>query len=111
MITRVWHGWTTEENAQIYEELLLNEILPGIAAKQVAGYRGVRVLRRPLAGDEVEFVTLLDFDALQSIKDFVGEDYEQAYVPESARRVLKRFDERAAHFEAVEVLATTGREV
>jgi hypothetical protein len=28
MITRVWHGWTSADNA--YEELLRTKILPGI---------------------------------------------------------------------------------
>lgn len=103
MITRVWHGWTTAENAASYEALLRQEILPGIAAKGVAGYRGARLLKRSLASDEVEFVTLLEFESLQAVRDFAGEDYERAYVPPKARRVLLRFDERAAHFEGVDV--------
>ena len=40
MITRIWHGWTTPENADTYEELLRTEILPDIAQKGIPGYRG-----------------------------------------------------------------------
>ena len=54
MIARLWHGWTTPENADIYENLLKTEIFPGIAAKGVAGYRGIRLLRRA-QDEEVEF--------------------------------------------------------
>ena len=98
MIIRVWHGWTTPENADIYENLLKTEIFPGIAAKNVPGYRGIELLRRDVAG-EVEFITQMRFDSLQSVKDFQGEDYETAYVPEKARAVLKRFDQRSQHYE------------
>ena len=38
MIARIWHGWTTPANADVYETLLKTEIFPGIAAKNIAGY-------------------------------------------------------------------------
>ena len=98
MITRIWHGWTLPENADTYEDLLRTEILPGIAQKQIPGYRGVHLLRRELA-DEVEFVTMMWFDSIDSVREFMGEDYEVAYVPESARKVLARFDERSQHYD------------
>lgn len=98
MITRLWHGWTTLENADIYENLLKTEIFPGIAATGVAGYRGIRLLRR--AHDaEIEFITLMEFDSWEAVKQFAGEDYERAYVPPKAREVLARFDERSRHYE------------
>lgn len=98
MIARVWHGWTTPENADAYEELLRSEVFPGIEAKRVGGYRGIRLLRRPV-GDEIEFVTLMLFDSLADVKAFAGEDWEAAYVPPRAREVLARFDERSTHYE------------
>jgi hypothetical protein len=39
------------------------------------------------------------FDSLDSIREFAGEDYEVAVVPEKARAVLSRFDERSQHYE------------
>lgn len=101
MIVRMWHGWTTPENADAYERLLREQIFPGIAAKGVAGYRGIRLLRRS-AGDEVEFVTLMEFDALDAVREFAGADHEAAYVPASARAVLKRFDARSSHYDVRE---------
>ncbi len=98
MIARIWHGWTRPESAEAYETLLRTEIFPGIAAKAVAGYRGIELLRRP-AGDEVEFVTIMWFDSLSAVKAFAGEDHETAYVPEKARAVLARFDARSQHYE------------
>ena len=98
MIARIWHGWTRPENADAYETLLKTEIFPGIGAKNVKGYRGIELLRRPL-GDEVEFVTVMWFDSLEAVKAFAGEDHETAYVPAKARAVLARFDERSQHYE------------
>lgn len=101
MIERVWRGWTTAEDAPAYEELLRTEILPDIRARGVEGYRGVRLLRRELES-EVEFCTIMTFDDIESVRAFAGSDYETAYVPESARRVLKRFDAAAKHYEVRE---------
>jgi heme-degrading monooxygenase HmoA len=98
MIGRIWHGWTAHENADVYEDLLRTEVFPGIAAKNVPGYRSIQLFRRPLE-DEVEFITIMWFDSWDSIKQFAGEDYEKAYVPPKAREVLSRFDERSQHYE------------
>ena len=48
MIARVWHGWTTPENADIYENLLKTAIFPGIFAKNVAGFDRLELFRRDL---------------------------------------------------------------
>ena len=98
MIARLWHGWTSPENADAYELLLETEIFPGISAKGVQGYRGIELLRRPV-GAEVEFVTMMWFDSWDAVKAFAGEDYEAAYVPAKAREVLARFDARSQHYE------------
>lgn len=100
-IKRVWHGWTTPGNANKYQELLHNEIFPGIEAKNIPGYQGIELFRRDL-GDEVEFVTIMTFDSLQDVIDFQGEDYSRCYVPDAAQRVLKRWDQVSAHYETIE---------
>jgi heme-degrading monooxygenase HmoA len=104
MVARLWHGWTTAANADAYERLLREEIFPGIAAKGVAGYRGIQLLRRPLDADEVEFATIMWFDSLEAVRQFAGDDYERAHVPDKARAVLSRFDERSLHYEVRERL-------
>lgn len=99
MIARIWHGWTTGDNAEAYESLLRSEVIPGITAKGVRGYRRFKLLRRRLDSGEVEFTTIMWFDSLEAVKEFAGEDYERAYVPEKARRVLARSDDVSQHFE------------
>ncbi|MDA8708275.1 hypothetical protein N9M10_02775 [Hellea sp.] len=100
MIKRVWHGWTTIENADAYQTILFNEVIPIIDAKNVSGYRGIEVMRR-LLEDEVEFVTIMSFDSLQNVIEFQGEDYARAHVPDVAQKVLKRWDQTAAHYDIV----------
>lgn len=44
----------------------------------------------------------MQFDSLEAVKKFVGEDYEKSYVPDKARNVLSRHDERSQHYEIKE---------
>lgn len=97
-IKRIWHGWTTPENADRYENLLCNEVIPGIEAKNIQGYRGIEVLRRE-GREEVEFVTIMAFESLQDVIGLQGEDYQRCYVPDAAQKVLKRWNQTADHFE------------
>jgi len=101
MITRIWHGWTTPQNADAYERLLRDEIFQGIAARRIEGFRGIDLLRR-VQTDEIEFVTVMWFDSLAAVRDFAGADYEVAVVPPAARALLRRFDARSAHYETVD---------
>ena len=98
MISRLWHGWTTRENADAYEALLRHEIFLGIRSRRLDGFRGIHLLRRD-AGPEVEFVTIMWFDSLDAVRSFAGEDYEVAVVPPKARALLARFDPRSQHYE------------
>jgi heme-degrading monooxygenase HmoA len=98
MICRIWHGWTSPEDADSYERLLRSEIFHGIADRDIPGYQGIELLRRP-GSDAVEFMTLMWFDSLDAVRAFAGPDYEVAVVPASARALLKRFDQRSAHYE------------
>ena len=100
MVTRIWHGWTTDDNAAAYQSLLETEILPGIASRNINGYRGAHLLRRDLDG-EVEFVTILWFESLEAVRDFAGENYDVAVVTPKARALLLRVDERSSHYQTV----------
>ena len=98
MIIRIWHGWTSPDNADTYEALLKEEIFVGIENRRIPGFHGIQLLRRD-AGAEVEFVTIMRFDSLAAVREFAGEDYEVAVVPPKARAVLARFDDRSQHYE------------
>jgi heme-degrading monooxygenase HmoA len=96
MIARIWHGYTTDADAEAYAASLKAEILPGIM--KVAGYRGSYLLRRR-CGKEIEFITVMLWDSFEALREFTGPDYEQAIVPMERRKLLSHYDERSAHYE------------
>jgi antibiotic biosynthesis monooxygenase (ABM) superfamily enzyme len=98
MIIRIWHGWTTAANTDVYENMLKEEIFVGIGERKIPGYHGIQLLRRPV-GKEVEFITIMKFDNLDAVREFAGKDYEACVVPPKARAVLARFDQRSQHYE------------
>ncbi len=71
MIARHWRGWTEVQNADVYEGLLKNHVLPKM--RGIEGYRGVYVLRRG-GVDEVEFVVMNLFVSLEAVKRVAGPD-------------------------------------
>jgi hypothetical protein len=97
-IIRTWRGWTTIEDAPLYEDMLINEVFPAVKKKGVEGLEKVSISTQEKK-DEVEFFLVLQFDCLDSVKAFAGEEYEIAYIPENAQRVLLRYDLRAKHYE------------
>jgi antibiotic biosynthesis monooxygenase (ABM) superfamily enzyme len=101
MICRIWRGWSTPENAAAYEAVVRGEVIPEIEARQIPGFLSIDLMRRQVA-EGVEFATIMWFDDIESAKAFAGEDHEAAHVPERARAVLSRFDERSAHYEVVD---------
>jgi len=98
MIMRVWHGYTSPENADAYEHLLKGEILPGI--HRVRGYGGAWLLRRNKA-TEAEFIAITAWESWEAIEEFAGQGHTGAVVPDKARELLSRFDEHSTHYDAV----------
>ena len=96
MITRMWRGWTSSDQADHYEQHYRSEVVATL--RQVPGFRGARLLRRTI-GEETEFLSLTLFDDLNAIRSFAGSDYESAVVAGEARSMLIRFDERVCHYE------------
>jgi hypothetical protein len=101
MICRLWRGWTTPEDAAAYERVVRMEVIPAIEARKIPGFRHVDLMKRDLGG-EIEFQTLMWFDSVDAIRNFMGEDYTVSHVPMEARAVLNSFDDRAAHSEVID---------
>jgi len=100
VIARVWHGYTKPEHADAYEAMLKPELLPGLS--KVKGFLGSYLLRRDLGG-EIEFITVILWDSLDSIRAVAGPDYETAVIPEERRKHLARWDDKGAHYEVASV--------
>jgi hypothetical protein len=104
MILRVWHGWASPENADEFEQVLREEIVPGIAAKTIPGYYGLDLLRKD-DGELVQFTTQMWFASIEAVKAFAGDDYEKAVIHPDGGRLLKEYDQTSAHHEVRSLLA------
>lgn len=98
MVARIWHAYTSFENAPVFETMLKSEIFPGIREKGIKGFNNFQLLTRRL-GKEVEFITIMWFDTMESIKGFAGDDFEKAVVYPAAKPFLLRYDERSQHYD------------
>ena len=98
MIARIWHGWAPSERADDYQRHYESGVADSLLA--VRGFRGAQLLRRE-EGAEVVFTSITWFTDLNAVRDFAGDDYEQAVVEDAAQRALNRWDERVAHHEVV----------
>jgi hypothetical protein len=107
MIVRIWRGWTTPSNADRYERVLTQQVIPAIAERGIPGVAGPAVLRREVNG-EVEFTTVMTFEDGAGIQAFGGAD-GAAVVPEPARAVLTRLDEYSIHGNLISGLLTVER--
>ena len=96
VITRIWHGITKAEHADVYLQYLEQSGIPGY--KQTEGNLSVEVWRS-IDGDVCHFCTVTKWTSIEAIKKFAGEDHEKArYYPEDTQYLLE-FEERVKHFE------------
>jgi hypothetical protein len=95
VIARHWRGWTEVQDADAYESLLKDKVLPSL--KDIEGYCGGYILRNdgPL---EVEFLVLNFFDSLESVKRFAGQDYAIPVFEPEAKMLLRRIEPVATHY-------------
>ncbi len=99
MVCRVWRGWTTVGHSQSYDDYLQKELFPRLDRElRTQGYRGYQLLRVS-RGEEVEFMTMLWFDSVESVRSFAGENYETPVISEKACSLLTRFADRADHYQ------------
>ena len=96
MIARLWRGWTTPENADAYERLLREQVLPGL--ERIDGYRGGYVLRQD-GNNEVEFVVMNLFESLDAVRAFAGHDYTVPVFEPEARQLLSKVEPIAHHYD------------
>lgn len=96
MIARHWRGWTKIADADAYERLLEEKVLPGL--RDVEGYRGGYVLRDDLDG-EAEFIVINLFDSLDAVSRFAGPDYATPVFEPEAKALLCRIEPTAKHYE------------
>jgi heme-degrading monooxygenase HmoA len=98
MISRTWKGTTRPEEADRYVRHLEQETFPQLAA--IPGFLGASILRRRAAAG-VQFLILTEWESLDAIRRFAGDDPEVAVVPDAVRSMMVELDSRVEHWEVV----------
>lgn len=98
MIARVWNGRAKAAQADAYRALLTGTIMPGIAAREIAGYFGYELWERDAADGGTIFTTVLRFADEDAIEGFVGEECTRANLPAAALELLSDWDTHAVHY-------------
>ena len=97
MIERVWSARTTPDKAAAYASYFQRVVLPELAA--VAGYRGARLLQRETPASATEVVVVTEWESLDAIRGFAGDDIDRAVVDDEAAALLSEYDRSVRHFE------------
>ena len=96
MIARHWRGWTRTADADTYEKLLVDTVLPGL--RHIEGYKGGYVLREE-GPQESEFVVVNFFDSIDAVRRFAGQDISTPIFEPAARKLLSRIEPIAKHYD------------
>jgi heme-degrading monooxygenase HmoA len=98
-ITRIWHGKTKAEHADIYlkyiEETGMKEY------RNVDGNLSAKILRS-IEGDICHFLTVTEWDSYESIKKFAGDEFEKAKYYAEDNKYLLEFEDKVQHYETFE---------
>lgn len=96
MIARIWHGKTSASNFDEYSEFLKNVAIRDYQNTQ--GFKGLSFLRH-IKNDEGHFKLITYWENLEVIKNFAGQNFENAkYYPEDNNFLLE-FEQNVQHYE------------
>lgn len=96
MIARYWKGVTSVETADSYLKHLEEDTFNKL--NQIVGFREAKALKRNVE-EGVEFIVISVWDSIYAIKQFAGDKYEMAVVPEIAKEYLLSYDTMVSHYE------------
>ena len=96
MISRHWTGLVKKDREHEYIDHLQNDTFKKLF--EIDGFINATILKRDL-GEGIEFLIITQWDSLESIKKFAGENYEDAVVPKIAQEMMIRYENRAKHYE------------
>jgi heme-degrading monooxygenase HmoA len=100
MITRIWHGRTSAKNAEMYLDILLNSGTKEY--RETPGNISVKVWRK-IESESCHFYTVTEWENIEAIKAFAGEDYEKAVYYPKDEGILLEFEEKVQHYESFDI--------
>lgn len=96
MITRIWHGRTRSIHADTYLKYIMETGIHDY--KSIPGNLSAKILRR-IEGGLCHFWTVTEWESIDSIRKFAGEDYEKAKYYPRDKEYLLEFEEKVIHCE------------
>jgi heme-degrading monooxygenase HmoA len=99
MIERHWKGITSIENSNSYIKHLLEDTFPQLS--KIKGFKKASILKRVI-NDSVEFLIITQWESINSIMKFSGENTEVAVVPLKAQKLMTSYDLKVSHYEKIE---------
>ena len=96
MIARHWTGLVKKDRAGEYIAHLANDTFKKLAT--IDGFIEGSILKRELS-EGTEFLIITKWDSSAAIKQFAGENYETAVVPNIAQEMMIRYDKQVKHYE------------
>jgi hypothetical protein len=95
MISRHWIGIVKADRVSDYLFHLEKTVMPNLNSNK--GLKNAYYLKREVK-DGTEFLIVTEWDNVESIKLFAGENYEQAIVDPYAKSMMITFDKKVRHY-------------
>ena len=99
MIARHWTGLAKPAHADAYVEHLHRDTFPALRA--MPGFISASILRRTMPAG-VEFLIVTNWQSLDSIRAFAGENVDGAVVPERVRAMMVKCDRVVRHYDVID---------
>jgi heme-degrading monooxygenase HmoA len=98
MIERHWKGTAKFQEADNYVKHLLDDTFPKL--ESIPGFVRVTILKRVVTKG-IEFLIRTEWESIESIKQFAGNEPTMAVVPDLVRKMMVEFDDHVSHYEVV----------
>jgi heme-degrading monooxygenase HmoA len=98
MISRHWTGIARTDRANDYIKHLEEATFPSL--KKINGFKDAHYLTRAVKNG-VEFLVITEWESIDAVKEFAGEDCEKAVVPAEVQDMMVTFDKEVRHYTVV----------
>jgi heme-degrading monooxygenase HmoA len=95
MISRHWIGVVKNQHEQDYIGHLDSTVIPNLSKEN--GLKNVYYLKRKV-DKGVEFLIVTEWDSVEAIKQFAGEQYDKAVIDPYAKSLLISYDKKVRHY-------------
>jgi heme-degrading monooxygenase HmoA len=95
-VSRHWSGICRREKANAYIMHLQNDTFKKL--ETIDGFVSASILKRDVK-EGVEFLIVTEWENLEAIKKFAGENAETAVVPKVVDEMMIQYDKRVRHYD------------